>query len=80
MRWNEVKQEPPAYIMPLVLHKKHWMCAYILPGNVPMAQASPMAQWVKNFTCNARDTGNVGSIHGLRSLEKEMATHSRILA
>ena len=45
-----------------------------------MAQASPMAQWVKNFTCNARDTGNVGSIHGLRSPEKEMATHSSILA
>ena len=35
----------------------------------------------KESTCNAGDTDNLGSIPGLgRSLEKEMASHSKILA
>ena len=35
----------------------------------------------KESTCNAGDTGNLGSIPGQEDpLEKEMATHSRILA
>ena len=39
-----------------------------------------MAQW-KEFPCNARDTGDVGSIPGWgRSLEKGMETFSSILA
>ena len=47
-----------------------------------MAQASLMAQWVKNFTCNARDVRQetwVPSV-GRDPLEREMATHSSILA
>ena len=42
-----------------------------------------MAQWIKNLPAiqETRDPGNVGLIPGLgRSLEKEMATHSSILA
>ena len=39
-----------------------------------------MVQWEES-TCNAGDTGDVGSIPGLRrSLEKGLATHSSILA
>ena len=39
-----------------------------------------MAQW-KEVPCNARDTGDVGSIPGWgRSLEKGMETFSSILA
>ena len=35
----------------------------------------------KEFACNAGDTGDMGSISGQEdSLEKEMATHSSILA
>ena len=65
--------------MPLVCHKKHWPCAYILPG-MPMAQASLTAQWVKNSPA-VRETQEtwVPSV-GQDSLEKEMATQSCILA
>ena len=36
---------------------------------------------VKNLPASARDSGDAGSIPGSgRSLEKEMTTHSRILA
>ena len=40
-----------------------------------------MAQLVKNLPANEGDAGDMGSIPGLgRPLEKEMATHSSILA
>ena len=40
-----------------------------------------MAQRVKESPCNARDTGDAVSVPGSgRSLEKEMTTHSSILA
>ena len=35
---------------------------------------------VKELTCQCRDTGDLDSIPGLGTLEKEMATHSSILA
>ena len=36
---------------------------------------------IKNPLANAGDTGDLGSVPGLESsLEKEMATHSRVLA
>ena len=44
-------------------------------------RASQVAQMVKSLPANAGDTRDVGSIPGSgRSLEKEMATHSSILA
>ena len=43
--------------------------------------ASLVAQLVKNLHANERDARDMCSIPGLgRPLEKEMATHSRILA
>ena len=43
--------------------------------------ASQVAQVVKNPHANAGDIKDVGSIPGLgRALEKEMATHSNVLA
>ena len=43
--------------------------------------SSLVAQVVKNPPANAGDSGDTGSVPGLgRSLEKEMATHSSILA
>ena len=46
-----------------------------------LLSASPVAQLVKNPPANAEDSRDVGSIAGLgRSIEKEMATHSSILA
>ena len=45
---------------------------------IKLLWASLVAQTIKNFACNA---GDPGSIPGWgRSLEKEMATHSSILA
>ena len=50
-------------------------CLYLI------AQAFPPDSSGKESACSAGDTGDEGSIPGLeRSLEKEMATHSSILA
>ena len=40
--------------------------------------ASLVAQRLKRLACNARDPGSISGLG--RSLEKEMATHSSILA
>ena len=43
--------------------------------------ASPVAQLVKNLSANGEDTRDMGSVPGSEDpLEKEMATHSSILA
>ena len=48
---------------------------------MPIQEASPMAQWVKNLPANARDTGDVVRFLGLEDpLEEDKATHSSILA
>ena len=48
---------------------------------MPIQEASPMAQWVKNLPANARDTGDVVWFLGLEDpLEEDKATHSSILA
>ena len=50
-------------------------CLYLIAQDFPDDSSG------KESACNAGDTGNVGSIPGLeRSLEKEMAAHSSILA
>ena len=51
------------------------------PGFRTTLSMSPMAQQVKESTCNVGDTGDMGLISGSgRSLEEGMKTHSSILA
>ena len=51
------------------------------PGFGTTLSMPPLAQQVKESTCNAGDTGNMGLISGSgRSLEEGMKTHASILA
>ena len=72
-------------LLTYVSHKINW---YFVSCNNLLLRASLLAQSVKESACNAGDPGSnpglrriLGRIPGLgRSLEKEMATHSRIRA
>ena len=58
----------------------YWNHSGISLVSIPV-RVFPNGSAGKESICNAGDTGDVGSIPGLgRSLEKEMATHSGILA
>ena len=57
------------------------MISSIKEGQLDIPRASPMAQWVKNLPAmQETPETRVGSLSWEDALEKEMASHSSILA
>ena len=70
----------PSWCPPWKREKELWFLPLLIRTLIPFVSTSP-AQLVKNLPANAEHARDAGSIpRSGRSLEKEMATHSSILA